>query len=283
MLFLSICICNCIFKVLKQMYFVNRIINIFSNQWNFYLALSPNEISRVRSSLLVCHEVNIDIDNFLKKKMYEPTEDINGFLYKWHILKVTNTSVAELEDTLKEQEDALNNSKTNSPLFIEERKADDTTYCVHSFTMWSQACNSLMTHGNVMEFSSKVIKRFILFNAKCGERIPKISVLNAIALLEIVSVGLLGVLQASAVHLGYDEVPIVLPELYCHAVELFDNIHCGEKNVQLLTAASKTVVNIPIKKLAYLNKDSYKLLCLVIRLLVGLHLPHFNILMYALT
>ena len=260
----------------------SRIINIFSNQWNFYLAFSPSDFSKVQSSALVCREVNIGIDNFLKRKNYEPTQDINGFLYKWIFLRITDTSVAELENTLKEQEEALKDSETISPFLIEERKADNSLDYIHSFTMWSQACNSLVMHGNIMEFASKIIKRFILFNAK-SEGVPKISVLNAIALLEVVSIGLLGVLQASAVHLDYDKVPIILPEFYCHAVQLFDNIHCGEKNMQLLTAASRTVVNIPIKKLAYLNKDSYKLLCLVIRLLVGLHLPLFNILVYALT
>ena len=260
----------------------SRIVNIFSNQWNFYLALGPSDFSKVRSSPLVCREVNAVIDNFLKKKAYVPTQDINGFLYKWLILKVTDTSISELEGTLKEQEKDIKESKTHSPLLIEERKADNTSDYIHSFMIWSQACNSLAVHGNIMEFASKVIKRFILFNAKMGENLPKISVLNAVTLLEIVSIGLLGVLQASAVHLDYDKVPVIVPEFYCHAVELFDNIHCGEKNVQLLTAASKTVVSIPIKKLAYLNKDSYKLLCLIIRLLVGLHLPHFNILAYAL-
>ena len=257
----------------------NRIVNVFSNQWNFYLTLNPTDISKVRSSALVCREVNAGIDNFLKKKSYVPTQDINGFLYKWLILKVTDTSVSELENNLKEQENFL---KKSSPLLIEERKADNASDYIHSFMMWPQACNSLVMHGNIMEFASKVIKRFILFNAKSGGSIPKISVLNAITLLEIVSIGLLGVLQASAVHLDYDKVSVILPEFYCHAIELFDNIHCGEENVWLLTAASKTVVNIPIKKLAYLNKDSYKLLCLVMRLLVGLHLPYFNILMYAL-
>ena len=262
-------------------YGANRIVNIFSNQWSFYLAFTPANFREVRSSALVCQEVNIGIDNFLKRKMYEPTQDINGFLYKWLILKVTDTNVADLENTLREQE-AFRNSKTVSPLLIEERKADNSLKYVHSFTVWSQACNSLVMHGNIMEFASKIIKRFILFNAKSGESMPKISVLNAVSLLEIVSIGLLGVLQASAVHLDYDKVSVILPEFYCHAVELFDNIHCGSKNMKLLTAASKTVVNIPIKKLAYLNKDSYKLLCLVTRLLVGLHLPYFNILVYAL-
>ena len=263
-------------------YGANRIVNIFSNQWSFYLVFSPANFSEVRSSALVSQEVNIGIDNFLKKKKYEPTQDINGFLYKWLILKVTDTNVADLENSLKEQEEALKNSEAVSPLLIEERKADNSLNYVHSFTVWSQACNSLVMHGNIMEFASKIIKRFILFNAKGGERMPKISVLNAVALLEIVSIGLLGVLQASAVHLDHDKVSVILPEFYCHAVELFDNIHCGNKNMKLLTAASKTVVNIPIKKLVYLNKDSYKLLCLVTRLLVGLHLPYFNILMYAL-
>ena len=260
----------------------SRIVNIFSNQWNFYLALGPSDLSNVRSSLLVCNEVNAGIDNFLKKKNYVPRQDINGFLYKWLILKVTDTSIAELESTLKEQEKNFKESKTHSPLLIEERKADNTSDYIHSFMMWSQACNSLAIHGNIMEFASKIIKRFILFNAKSGESVPKISVLNAVTLLEIVSIGLLGVLQASAVHLDYDKVSVIVPEFYCHAVELFDNIHCGEKNIHLLTAASRTVVSIPIKKLAYLNKDSYKLLCLIIRLLVGLHLPYFNILAYAL-
>ena len=260
----------------------NRIVNIFSNQWNFYLPFSPADFNKVRSSALICQEVNISINNFLNRKKYEPTQDINGFLYKWLILKVTDTSVAELENTLKEQEEALKDSEIISPFLIEaDSKADSSIDYTHCFTMWSRACNSLVMHGNIMEFASKIIKRFILFNAK-SESVPKISVLNAISLLEIVSIGLLGVLQASAVHLDYDQVPIILPEFYCHAVELFDNIHCGEKNMRLLAAASKTVVNIPIKKLAYLNKDSYKLLYLVIRLLVGLHLQYFNILMYAL-
>ena len=260
----------------------SRIVNIFSNQWNFYLALGPSDFSKVQSSPLVCREVNACIDNFLTKKSYVPTQDINGFLYKWLILKVTDTSIIELESTLKEQERDIKESKTHSPLLIEERKADNTSDYIHSFMIWSQACNLLAVHGNIMEFSSKVIKRFILFNAKMGENIPKISVLNAVTLLEIVSIGLLGVLQASAVHLDYDKVPIIVPEFYCHAVQLFDNIHCSEKNVHLLTAACKAVVSIPIKKLANLNKDSYKLLYLIIRLLVGLHLPYFNILAYAL-
>ena len=260
----------------------SRIVNIFSNQWNFYLTFSPADFNKVRSSALVCQEVNISIDNFLNTKKYQPTQDINGFLYKWLILKVTDTSVAKLESTLKEHEEDLKNSETLSPFLIEERKADNSLDYVHSFTVWSHACSSLVVHGNIMDFASKIIKRIILFNAKGEESVPKISVLNAIALLEIVSVGLLGVLQASAVHLDYDKVHIIIPEFYRHAVELFDNIHCGEKNMQLLAAMSKTVVNIPIKKLAYLNKDSNKLLCLVIRLLVGLHLPYFNILMYAL-
>ena len=271
----------------------SRIINIFSNQWNFYLAFSSADFNKVRSSALVCREVNIGIDNFLNRKNYKPTQDINGFLYKWLILKVTDTSVTALENTLKEQEETLKDSETIeqeetlrdsetiSPFLIEERKSDNSLDYIHSFMIWSQACNSLVMHGNIMEFSSKIIKRFILFNAK-SKSVPKISVLNAIALLEVVSISLLGVLQASAVHLDYDKVPIILPEFYCHAVELFDNIHCGEKNMQLLTAASRTVVNIPIKKLAYLNKDSYKLLCLIIRLLVGIHLSSFNILVYAL-
>ena len=267
-------------------YGASRIVNIFSNQWNVYLPIKQSDIEKVRSVKLACLEINKTIDRFVEKKQYEPTLDINGFLYKWHIRKITASDVSELESLLKEKEVAFNKSDHKTPLppdvmFVEERQ-DNSSVFVHSFTMWIRAHSLLVTHGNFIEFASTLIRKFVLLNAKFREIEAKISVLNAVSLFEIVSVGLLAMLQASAVHLEHAEVSVVLPELYNHAIQLFDMINCSGNEMHLLTAASSTVVNIPIKKLANLNRDSFKMLHSMIRLLVGLRLQNFNVLMYAL-
>jgi len=270
-------------------YGASRIVNIFSNQWNIYLPVKQADIEKIRSVDLVCLEMNKTIDRFVEKRQYEPTLDINGFLYKWHIRKVTASDVSELENLLKEKEVAYSTMDRKKPktqlppdaMFIEEKQGESFVY-VHSFTMWIRAHGLLVTHGNFIEFASTLIRKFVLVNAKYREIEAKISVLNAVSLLEVVSVGLLAMLQASAVHLEYEEVSVVLPELYSHAVELFDMVNCSDGEMHLLKAASSTVVNIPIKKLANLNRDSFKMLHSIIRLLVGLRLQYFNVLMYAL-
>ena len=270
----------------------NRLVNAFSPQWNFYLPLTRKDIKMVQFSKVVCHQINKSIDSIIEKKKYDPARDINSFLYKWHFYKITGFDVAELEKPLNEEAITVNekikqSSKTSfylpPPVFIKENVNISSAKYFHSFLIWSTTCKALTLNGRFMYFAEGVVKRLLLLIAKNRYIQAKISALNAVSMLEIISVGLLGVLQASAAHVGYAEILVIVPQLYEHAVQLFDDLNAGErnKNMWLLSAVVHTVTKTPAKKLEKLYLDALRLLQRVVCILVGLEVPSFNILTYA--
>ena len=270
----------------------NRLVNAFSPQWNFYLPLTKKDIKMVQFSKVVCHQVNKSIDSIIEKKKYDPARDINSFLYKWHFLKITSFDIAELEKPLNEEAVTVNekvkqSSKTNfyfpPPVFIKENVNISSAKYFHSFLIWSTTCKALTLNGRFMYFAEGVVKRLLLLIAKNRYIQAKISALNAVSMLEIISVGLLGVLQASGAHVGYADILVIVPQLYEHALQFFDDLNAGErsKNMWLLAAVVHTVTKTPAKKLEKLYLDALRLLQRVVCILVGLEVPSFNILTYA--
>lgn len=270
----------------------NRLVNAFSPQWNFYLSLTKKDIKMVQFSKVVCHQLNRSIDFIIEKKKYDPARDINSFLYKWHFLKITGFDVAELEKPLNEEAVTINEKVKQSnknnfflppPVFIKENVNVSSAKYFHSFLIWSSTCRALTVNGKFMYFVEGVVKRLLLLIAKNRYIQAKISALNAVSMLEIISVGLLGVLQASGAHVGYSEILVIVPQMYEHAVQLFDDLNAGErgKNMCLLAAVVHTVTKTPAKKLEKLYLDALRLLQRIVWILVGLEVPSFNILTYA--
>ena len=270
----------------------NRLVNAFSPQWNFYLPLTKKDIKMVQFSKVVCHQLNKSIDSIIEKKKYDPAQDINSFLYKWYFLKITGSDVTELEKPLNEEATIINekvkqSSKNNYYLppavFIKENVNISSAKYFHSFLIWSTTCKALTVSGRFMYFAEGVVKRLLLLIAKNRYIQAKISALNAVSMLEIISVGLLGVMQASGAHVGYTEILVILPQLYEHAMQFFDDLNAGErsKNLLLLAAVVHTVTKTPTKKLEKLYLDALRLLQRVVCILVGLEVPSFNILTYA--
>jgi len=270
----------------------NRLVNAFSPQWNFYLPLTKKDIKMVQFSKVVCHQLNRSIDFIIEKKKYDPARDINSFLYKWHFLKITGFDVAELEKPLNEEAGTINEKVKQSnknnfylppPVFIKENVNVSSAKYFHSFLIWSSTCRALTVNGKFMYFAEGVVKRLLLLIAKNRYIQAKISALNAVSMLEIISMGLLGVLQASSVHVGYSEILVIVPQMYERAVQLFDDLNAGEraKNMCLLAAVVHTVTKTPAKKLEKLFLDALRLLQRVVSILVGLEVPSFNILTYA--
>ena len=270
----------------------NRLVNAFSPQWNFYLPLAKKDVKMVQFSRVVCHQLNKSIDSIIEKKKFDPARDINSFLYKWHFLKVTGFDIAELEKPLNEEavtinEKAKQSTKNNyylpPPVFIKENVNISTAKYFHSFLIWSSTCRALTMNGRFMYFAEGVVKRLLLLIAKNRYIQAKISALNAVFMLEIISVGLLGVLLACGAHASYSEILVIIPQLYEHTVQLFDDLNAGErsKNMWLLTAVMHTVTKTPVKKLEKLYLDALRLLQRIVYILVGLEVPSFNILTYA--
>lgn len=268
----------------------SRLVNAFSPQWNFYLPLIKKDVKMIQYSKVVCNQLNKSINQIIEKKKYHPAWDINSFLYKWHFLKITGSNTSELEKPLIEEGASVNdNVKQNSrflppPVFIKENINLSNAKYFHSFLIWSSTCKGLTSSGKFMSFAEGVVKRLLLLVAKNRYIQAKISALNAVSMLEIISVGLLGVLQASGAHVGYGDITVIIPQLYEHAVQFFDDLNVSEKskNMWMLTAVVQTVAKTPAKKLEKLYMDSLRLLQRIVCILVGLEVPSFNILTYAL-
>jgi len=268
----------------------SRLVNAFSPQWNFYLPLIKKDVKMIQFSKVVCNQLNKSINQIIEKKKYHPAWDINSFLYKWHFLKITGSNISELEKPLIEEGASVNsNVQQNSrfvppPVFIKENINLSNAKYFHSFLIWSSTCKGLTSSGKFMAFAEGVVKRLLLLVAKNRYIQAKISALNAVSMLEIISVGLLGVLQASGAHVGYGDIAVIIPQLYEHAVQSFDDLNVSEKskNMWMLTAVVQTVAKTPAKKLEKLYLDSLRLLQRIVCILVGLEVPSFNILTYAL-
>jgi len=204
-----------------------RILNIFSPQWSYYLPFSKEEARMVRRSRSVrtCLQSLMEPDSKIKS-------NINAFLFNWRICRLTNCSLEyELEKHLRKEEAEW--TKTMKQKEIESRKSDAINLkeeiddeqnkgekkigskkfkhknelskehneiqvpgvltemqCgySHVFFTWLCCCQQLHTEkGDFMCFAEGVIYGLLFPIVKRNSIKPKLEVINLISLLECLS------------------------------------------------------------------------------------------------
>jgi len=278
-----------------------RIHKMFSSQWCYYLPFSRKEVEMVMKSKSVCEcmlsklkprdEVKQDINSFLfnwrickltnRSLELELKTCLEEEETKWNeIIKLQKeTNDKERKDSNKAKEKSKkeackeNPKKDNIPeevqeillkhnhtpgVLIEDKKSGQYS---HGFLNWLKYCK-MLEGGNFIGFAEGVIKKLLFLIIKRKSIKYKIKVLDLISLLEVICTGLLGSLQVANV---IENLSIILPESYEHAIKAFDSIN--SPNCAILNSVANSISEKDLsKKVFYL---SLHLLQKVLQLLLG--------------
>ena len=294
-----------------------RIHKLFSSQWSYYVPYSRKEVEMVMNSKSVCKcmlsklkprdEVKQDINSFLfnwrickltnRSLELELETCLREEETKWNEIKQIDKGKKEQTDSneIKEKSITEEPHKSENEAFRDNpKKVDDNQEILqrhdhipgvlvedknsgqysHGFFNWLRCCK-LLEGGNFIGFAEGTIKKLLLLIVKRKSIKPKIKVLDLISLLEVICTGLLGSLQVSNV---IENLRIVLPESYEHAVKAFDGINSAKCAI-LNSVANSSTENELARKVFYL---SLHLLKKILQLLLGeLEQSSFNVLTYA--
>ena len=269
-----------------------RLFYVFSPEWCYYFTFSKDDIRMIKESKITCNLLFTMLRSDQKVK-----SNINSFLENWRILKLTGCDASTLVKCLKKEEEKYkekvskeksqdkqsndkrnntkktNQSQLNEAMFIQ----NDSNYS-HIFFAWLQSCRCL-ENTNFMGFAGGVIEQLFILIAERKSLKPKITVLNITYVLEIISIGLFGSLQAALVHMNRrnSSIPLLFPQFYEHLVTSFDPINFTLQAFLDLVAASV----VKDKNFKQINEYSLYLLQKVFYLLLGKIKPSFNVLRYA--
>ena len=267
-----------------------RLFYVFSPEWCYYFTFSKEDIRMIKESKIIC--------NLLFKMLHSDQKvksNINSFLENWRILKLTGCDASTLVKCLKKEEarfkekvskekskdeqsnDKQNTKKTNQSQLNEAMFIQNNSSYSHIFFAWLQSCRCL-GNTNFMGFAGGVIEHLFIIIAKRKSFKPKITVLNITYVLEIISIGLFGSLQAALVHMNRrNSIPLLFPKFYEHLVTSFDPINFTPQ--AFLDIVATSVVND--KNFKQINEYSLCLLQKIFYLLLGKVEPSFNVLRYA--
>ena len=267
-----------------------RLFYVFSPEWCYYFTFSKEDIRMIKESKIICNLLFTMLHSDEKVKT-----NINSFLENWRILKLTGCDASTLVKCLKNEEAEFmkkvskekskneqsnvkqntkktNQSQLNEAMFIQ----NDSNYS-HIFFAWLHSCRCL-ENINFMGFAGGVIEQLFILIAERESFKPKITVLNITYVLEIISIGLFGSLQAALVHMNRRKsIPLLFPKFYEHLVTSFDPINFTPQ--AFLDIVATSVVND--KNFKQINEYSLYLLQKILYLLLGKIEPSFNVLRYA--
>ena len=279
-----------------------RLFNIFSPEWCYYFIFSDEHIRMIKNSQVACNVLFTMLHSDKKVK-----NNINAFLKNWRILKLTDCDASTLVKCLKDEEAKIKTKHDKPSSAVSEQKVNDkqptlstdgqistkqtnqspldeaffissNSNYTHIFFAWLQGCKYL-ENVNFMGFAEGIIEQLFVLIAKRKSFKPKITILNIIYVLEIISIGLFGSLQVVDAHVSRRNlsIKILLPKFYEHLVASFDPINFTPHT--FLDLVANSVGKSQNFKQIYTN--SLYLLQRTFHLLLGKIQPSFNVLHHA--
>ncbi len=260
------------------------LLSVFSPQISIYLPLSRQHITPVRKSDAAITNIQ-DWIKLTVKKQAEERVRIEPWLHAWRACCISNGNTSVLRESLKNQAAEVNRtagcSKEKSlgprpgfvppPGFVLWR--NEKQY-YHIFFFWIRSCE-MMKSGEAFDAAKCAIYNF-LSNVK-GAFIP---VMEVVDVLTVYCTAILAMIT----HLNYYEgcgVPSVVPSIYKHAIQVFNDLNCYRKeDYWVLKACSETVRRT--RKTKQLRSDCMKMLWRALDLLLGLYVREFSVLSYTL-
>ncbi len=265
---------------------VQGILSVFSPQISLCLPLTKRHIYPVRNS----KAVSIVIQEWIKDQLQGipiPSK-MDTWLSAWRANCILGASTSILHDYLKSRAKEVNKEAGCSledstgprdgyvppPGFVlwrNERKF------YHVVSFWLRSCE-LVRDKQALDAAKCAIYYFLCNVAT--DRKTFISDMELVNVLIVHCTAILGMLT----HLNHLEgvrVHIVVPTLYKHAVQLFDDLNCSQReHCFVLNASSETVMRT--RKTRQLRSECEKMLWRALDLLLGLHKREFSVLSYAL-
>lgn len=263
---------------------VQDLISVFSPQISLYLPLGKKHISAVRSS----KEANMAIQGWIESQLQVDDIKIDKWLYAWRGCCLSSGSMDVLHNKVKHLAERVNEEAGCSAENPEGPKSECTSPAgfvlwrnekryYHIFFFWLRSCE-MVRKGLALDAAKCAIYHFL-----CNIAVDKhtfISEMDFVDILTVHCTGILAMLTQLNCHEGV-VVQLVVPSLYKHAVEVFNDLNCKcREDCFVLRACSETVKRT--KKTRQLRSECVKILWRALDLLLGLHVKDFSVLSYAL-
>ena len=157
---------------------------------------------------------------------------------------------------------------------------EDSYY--HLFHFWLRSCQIIREEGRMLQASKFAIYHF-LGNIAWSRAV--ISVMNVVDILSVHCTAIMAVLTHLNTLQGQVPFSFIVPLLYHHAVQVFDQLNVYHVDHQwLITCCAREADKATRRRngLAYLRQDCVKLLWCSLDILLGKYSPRFNVLKFSL-
>ena len=273
-----------------------HLLSVFSPHVSVYLPLSKMHVSPMRGSQIAStciHEWIASTIHDKEKESLSLKMSIDPWLNMWRACCLTNgnmmtlnNSVLDLAKTINTEASTFQHQKPVQSWPLEKYNAppafllwrNENKY-YHIFLFWLRSCQ-LIKEGSALDSSKCVIYHLLSTIADSNGGVY-ISVMNLVDMLSIHCTSLLAMISYSDV----GKKDFIVPLLYKHAVQIFDDLNCHVKGEKWMLTASMVEVERrrnSSRSLAQLRSACLKLLWRALDIILGIYSSSFSLLSYSM-
>ena len=231
---------------------IRQLLNLFSPNVSPHLPSGLLHLKLVRSSPLVCKSIFTWLLRTLDSMATEEEYRADVWLMLWKASCIVGKGGVQLRTLVKDLSEKVNDDDlVPAPYLL----LDSSSY-IHQFDFWLQACDLICNQGEVITAADYVIKYFLSHVAITAKRGSQIMVMNVVEILSTYCTALLCVIVRSQHKMGRRVPTFVVPSLYIHLIQVFDDLNTyGRGGYRLLEAC--------VHQADVLSEDSSKALLLL--------------------